>query len=64
MNFLCCSPGLVPEKFKLSSHEVDLVEGSEDPKSALEQLAVSKDLPVFMRSIQGEVRYKISLSKT
>ena len=54
----------MPEKFKLSSHEVDLVEGSEDPKSALEQLAVSKDLPVFMRSIQGEVRYKVHYEKS
>ena len=41
----------------LSNHEVDLVEGVEDPKTALEQLAISKDLPVFMRSIQGEVRF-------
>jgi len=51
------SPGLVPERFKLTEREVDTVEGSEDPKRSLEQLAVSKDLPVFMRSVQGEIRY-------
>jgi len=51
------SPGLVPEKFQLSNNEVEAVENAEDPKTALEQLAIAKDLPVFMRSIQGEVRY-------
>ena len=53
------SPGLVPEKFQLTNHEVEAVENAVDPKTSLEQLAISKDLPVFMRSIQGEVRYTL-----
>ena len=56
VTFSARSPGLVPERFKLTEREVDTVEGSEDPKRSLEQLAVSKDLPVFMRSVQGEIR--------
>jgi len=51
------NPGSVPRRFRLTEDEVDLVENAEDPKAALEQLAVSKDLPVFMRSVRGEVRY-------
>ena len=51
------SPGNVPKRFRLTESEVDRIEGASDPKYALEQLAIAKDLPVFMRSLQGEVRY-------
>ena len=44
-------------RFALSNADMDAIESSADPRATLEQLAISKDLPVAMRSIQGEVRY-------
>ena len=44
-------------RFNLSNADMDMIEGSADPRFTLEQLAIDKDLPVAMRSIQGEVRY-------
>ena len=44
-------------RFILSVADMDAIESATDPRATLEQLAVSKDLPVVMRSIQGEVRY-------
>ena len=50
-------PGKVPRSFKLTSEELDSIESARDPKATLEQLVIAKDIPVVMRSIQGEVRY-------
>ena len=44
-------------RFALTVADMDSIEGAVDPRATLEQLAVRKDLPVAMRSIQGEVRY-------
>ena len=44
-------------RFELTVADMDSIEGAVNPRATLEQLAVSKDLPVAMRSIQGEVRY-------
>lgn len=51
------SPGRVPRRYGLTGPEVDMVESASDPKGALDSFVVSKDLPVTMRSLQGEVRY-------
>jgi len=56
-NTVFTSPGSVPKKFALSVADMDNIESSIDPRATLEQIAVRKDLPVAMRSIQGEVRY-------
>ena len=44
-------------RFALSVADMDNIESSVDPRATLEQIAVRKDLPVAMKSIQGEVRY-------
>ena len=48
---------IFPFRFALTVADMDSIEGAVDPRATLEQLAVLKDLPVAMRSIQGEVRY-------
>ena len=48
-------PGDIPKRFRLTSEELDSVEGSEDTevqKRLLEQIVIDKDLPVAMRTIQ------------
>jgi len=53
-------PGDIPKRFRLTSDELDSVEGSESDegqKRLLEQIVIDKDLPVAMRTIQGAVRY-------
>ncbi|CAB4056078.1 ZDHHC2_15_20 [Lepeophtheirus salmonis] len=47
--------GSVPPAFKLSAEELDNIEAG-DPKMLLEDLAAKKDLPLIMRSMNGEIR--------
>lgn len=49
--------GAVPRHFRLSADDLEAVESASSQRAALEQLAMEKDLPISMRSINGEIRF-------